>query len=133
MLTAKDLMTAPVLTLQAEDSVFRAVDLMLQHRLSSLPVLDQAGRLIGMVSELELLDLFWDHERSASEVYQYMTGPVHSVEESDDLGCLAERFRLLGVRQLPVVRGQRLVGLLERRALLPYLRHLPEHLARLAA
>lgn len=133
MLQAKDLMTAPVLALRPNDPIFRAIDLLLQHRLSSLPVVDEAGRLIGVVSELELLDLFWDPERSSSEVYQYMTGPVHGVDETDPLDCVAERFRLLGLRQLPVMRGSQMVGMLARRDLLPYLQHGPQHLATRAA
>lgn len=121
MLKAKDIMTSAVVAVDPEDSIEKTIRLMLDHRVSGLPVIDRAGRLVGVISEYDLLDLVWDSDRADSEVYQYMTCPVHTVDEQDDVGCVAERFRLFGIRRLPVVRGNRVVGIISRHDLLVHL------------
>lgn len=121
MLKAKDVMTTPVVSVDPDDSIEKTIRLMLDHRVSGLPVIDRSGHLVGIISEYDLLDLAWDSDRADSEVYQYMTCPVHTVEEQDDLGCVAERFRLFGIRRLPVMRGDRVVGIVSRHDLLAHL------------
>ncbi len=57
-LTAGDLMTAPAVSVQPEDTVERAAQLMYSLRLKRLPVIDDAGRLVGIVSRTDLLAVF---------------------------------------------------------------------------
>lgn len=114
-------MTTQVVTVGPDDSITTAIERMLRHDVSGLPVVDAAGRLVGMLSDYELLDLVWDGDPDSSEVYQYMTQPVPTVDEDEDLGAVSERFRLFGIRQLPVMRGSHMVGLLSRRDLLAHL------------
>ena len=44
-------MTRKVITVKADTSILDAANLMLQHQISVIPVIDQLGRLIGIVSE----------------------------------------------------------------------------------
>ena len=48
---AKDVMTHPVISVSSRSSILEAVRLMLQHKISGLPVLDESGSLAGIVSE----------------------------------------------------------------------------------
>ena len=57
MFHAKDIMTSHVVAVHADDTVDRAITLMVKHRISGLPVLDKEGRLVGVVSEFDLLEL----------------------------------------------------------------------------
>jgi CBS domain-containing protein len=52
---AKDVMTSPVISVEPDASMWQAVRIMLQHRISGLPVIDKEGRLVGMVSEGDFL------------------------------------------------------------------------------
>ena len=52
---AKDVMTHPVISVSSRSSILEAVRLMLQHKISGLPVLDESGNLAGIVSEGDLL------------------------------------------------------------------------------
>ena len=45
------IMTRKVITVKADTAILNAANLMLQHHISGLPVVDEAGRLIGIVSE----------------------------------------------------------------------------------
>ena len=56
--TAASLMTSPAVTIQPEATTGKAAWLMYRHRLGSLPVVDPLGRLIGIISEGDVLDGF---------------------------------------------------------------------------
>jgi CBS domain-containing protein len=56
--TAGDLMTSPAVTVTADDTVSRAASLMYSRKLKRLPVVDAAGRLVGIVSRVDVLAVF---------------------------------------------------------------------------
>jgi CBS domain-containing protein len=53
--TAADLMTAPVITISAKATPADALQLMMQHRVKRLPVVDENGRLVGLLGRASLL------------------------------------------------------------------------------
>jgi CBS domain-containing protein len=52
---AKDVMTSPVISVEPEASVLEAIRIMLQRRVSGLPVINKEGRVVGMITEGDLL------------------------------------------------------------------------------
>jgi CBS domain-containing protein len=54
-LHAQQIMTTPVVSIRAEESVRRAAEVMVQHRIKRLPVVDDQGKLVGLVSRLDVL------------------------------------------------------------------------------
>ena len=56
--TAEELMTSPAITVDPETGVVRAARLLDRHRVKRLPVVDPAGRLVGIVSRRDLLRVF---------------------------------------------------------------------------
>lgn len=52
---AREIMTQEVLTIQADAAISEAIQLMLDHRISGLPVVDEQGRLCGVLSESDLI------------------------------------------------------------------------------
>ena len=138
---AKDVMTSPVVTVEADDTVLQAVRIMLQRRMSGLPVVDKQGRLIGIVTEgdflrraetgtqrrrprwLEFLvgpgrlavEYTHAHGRKVGEV---MTPEPVTVAEDAPLEDLVRLMEKRQIKRLPVVRGQQLVGIVSRANLL---------------
>jgi CBS domain-containing protein len=55
MLKAKDIMTKDVITVKAESTVEELARLLIEHRFSGVPVVDDADRLIGIVTEHDLI------------------------------------------------------------------------------
>ena len=140
---AHQIMTRKVITVKADTPVLDAANLMLQHHISGLPVVDETGRLIGMVSEgdfvrrseigtqrprirwLEFLmgvvgkaaqDYVREHGRKVSDI---MTQDELCIATEDmplsDLVGLIERRN---VKRMPVVRGHTLIGIVTRTDLL---------------
>jgi CBS domain-containing protein len=134
---ARDIMTTNVFTFAPDTSVLEAARLLVERRISGAPVVDGAGRVIGIVSEGDLIrraelgtEKEWSgwreflmakrtlaHEfiRShATRVGDIMTTPVWTVGEDATLAELAELFEKKNIRRAPVVREGKLVGIASR-------------------
>jgi CBS domain-containing protein len=124
---AKDAMTSPAITVTPETHCKDAAALLVRHRISALPVVDGSGRLVGLVSEADLLPLEATPDpRSQATPLQpraeplprlvedVMTPDVYTVDEDTDLGIVAQRMLDAGVKRFPVLRGDRVVGIVSR-------------------
>jgi CBS domain-containing protein len=114
MLSAQQIMTTGVVTIQPESTIEEAIELLLQKRVSGLPVVDATGNLVGMITEYALLALVYDKNVLHDRVGQFMTRQLLSVEFDTPITEIANQFILHRVRRLPVTRGGRLVGLVSR-------------------
>lgn len=128
---AADFMTADVVTTTPQASVRAATRLLLDRRISALPVVDDGGSLVGIVSELDLLRLRVAPDPRAHlfpqdqpddpaprTVEQVMTRDVYALPDSADAAAFASLMADTGVKSVPVVQGARLVGIVGRRDLL---------------
>lgn len=53
-LTISKIMTRNVITVRPEDSIIRAAQIMLEHKVGGLPVIDESGALVGMITESDV-------------------------------------------------------------------------------
>jgi len=72
-ITAGDLMTSPPVTVRPEDTVEHAARLMYMRRVRRLPVVNAAGRLVGIISRADVLSVF---DRPDSEIRAEITNDV---------------------------------------------------------
>src|SRR5215470_7118075 len=138
---ARDVMTWSAITVKPDESVARAVQLMLQNKISGLPVVDDQGQLAGIVTEGDFLrrgELGTQRQRprwlefllgpgrlaseyvraSRQKVSQVMTTEAKTITPEtplEDVVRLMERHR---VKRLPVVQDGKLVGMVSRADLL---------------
>jgi CBS domain-containing protein len=102
-------MTRDVKTVHAGDPVEAAVAIIVERRITGVPVVDDEGRCIGVVTESDILG------KRGHTVAEIMTADAVTVEEDVSLAEAAEIMLTRRIRRLPVVRGDRtLVGLLTR-------------------
>jgi CBS domain-containing protein len=126
----RNIMTQPVFTVRSTDPIEGAAALLADRRITAAPVVDGDGRLIGMVSEGDLLrDRIPDdptaHLRPAPAdrhrprvVAEVMTREVLSAWLDEDVSDVARTMLTHDVRSMPVLDGGRLVGIISRRDLL---------------
>ena len=133
----RDVMTAPVVTVGPETELAAVTSVMAERRISGLPVVDRNGRLIGMLTEGDLLrrietgtqgetpgflktlfragavasDYVRTHARKVEEI---MTPDVVTVGPDDDLSDVVAIMRARRVRRVPVVAEGHLVGIVSR-------------------
>jgi len=123
----REIMTSPAYSVLEGASVEEALKLMATSRVTGLPVVDGAGRVVGIISEADLLkaDLEPDpraHARpcrqsdasSPATVSQVMTANPHTVREDSDVAELAHTFARTSWKSVPVVRGEVLLGVVSR-------------------
>jgi len=142
-------MTRRVISVGRDASVFEAARLMLQHRISGLPVVDPAGILVGMITEGDFLrraeagterhrprwlEVFLGPGRAAVEythshgrkVYEVMSDQPYSVSEDTPLEKIVDLMESHKIKRVPVTRDGRLIGIVSRanlmRAMLPIVR-----------
>lgn len=104
----REIMTSPVISTSAEATVAALAELLVRHRISGVPVLDQAGSLVGVVSEHDLLAKPGD---TAAEVMTTALVTVTEDAEVDDVRHLLVERR---IGRVPVLAGGRLVGIVSR-------------------
>jgi len=119
----KQRMTTPVVTATTQTSHSEAVKLMQDHNIRRLPVLNKKGKLVGIVTEKELLTTSPSPATTLSiyeivsllhdlKLESIMTKPVYTVDEECDI---AEGARLMvekSISALPIMRGDEVAGII---------------------
>ena len=100
-----------VFSIDAESPVLEAIRLMADHHVGALVVLKE-GAMVGIVSERDYARKVVLHGRSSSEtpVWQIMSAPVETVAPDSSVADCMRRMTEKRIRHLPVVRGERLIG-----------------------
>lgn len=145
---AKDVMTREVVTVEPGTEVSEIARILLETRISAVPVVTPDGRVVGIVSEGDLLrrpesgtirerpwwlrliagkdkealDYVRSHGERASEV---MTSPPVTVTEDVGLGQIVELLESRRIKRVPVVRDGKLVGIVSRANLIQALASIP--------
>lgn len=118
MLTAKDLMKPDVIAISPETTVARAIDILIEHGLSGLPVVTSDKQVLGIITEFALLSIVYDPNVATDPVRQHMTKEVISVTVDERANKVADVFILHRIRRVLVQKDGKLVGLISRRDLL---------------
>lgn len=141
---AAQVMTPHVLSLSSDATVFEAAELLVGTGVSAMPVIDNTGRMVGIVSEADLmrraeigtephkswLERVFSSEVSGAKEYvtlhsrrvvDVMSKPVLTVQEDDTLDRVAGVMAKHKVKRLPVLRGDLVVGIVSRANLLQVL------------
>lgn len=123
----REIMTTPALTVGAEERPQEAMHAMASEHVTMLPVVDDRGLLVGVLSEADLLrpalgpDSRAHLQPSSHEgallprkVSELMTSPAHAVTEETDVADLALTLDATGWKSMPVMRDRELVGIVSR-------------------
>lgn len=123
-----DYMDTSVPTLSAETQIMAAVDFLLHHHVTGAPVVDPNGRLVGMITETDLLRLLTEGSQgepaAEATVAEFMTTDVITVSPAVDIYYVAGTFIANRFRRLPVVEDGKIVGAITRYDLLRVIRKL---------
>jgi len=116
-ITVADYMSKRLVTLAKDTDVIDAVKKLLDHKITSAPVVDQIGRLLGMFSEKDVMNIVLEaayNQSMGGKVGDYMTKETISVDAESSIVDLAEKFQQTSVRSFPVFLDNDLVGIVSR-------------------
>ena len=107
-------------SLKESASVLEAAEFMAQRRIGAVCVLDEEGKLIGVFSERDILNrVVVPRQDPATITLGEVASPLRAVISCDETPHQAlERMEQIGTRHLPVVDGEKWVGMLSIRDLL---------------
>jgi CBS domain-containing protein len=138
---AHQIMTKPVITITPDATILEAAKIMLTRHISGLPVVDATGKLVGIVSEGDFIrrgeigtgrrrapwlkfilgpgESAWDfvHE-NGRKIAEVMTPSPVTVTEDTPLAEIADLMERRHFKRLPVLRGDKIVGMVSRANLL---------------
>lgn len=122
----REIMTAPALCVRPEADVDEALRLMAERRVTALPVVDEQGDVIGVISEIDVLRRAVEPDTRAhatpvsqtqplpKTIGEIMTPDPRTTTEGADVSDLIELFTTSRFKSLPVVRGNHLIGVVSR-------------------
>ena len=114
-------MAVNLVTFLTTTNVVDAMDLLLKHGISGAPVVDDEGSLVGIVSEVDLIQVVVQdsyYNEPVGIVADFMRTNVETVTSDTDIFTLAEKFIREHRRRYPVVDRGVLVGQISRRDVL---------------
>jgi acetoin utilization protein AcuB len=119
-------MSSDVVTIRPERTVRDALELMTDHRIRHLPVVDEEGRLVGMLSSRDATRCSlqpsprkgWEPAKGTKVREVMTTGRLHSVGPNSLVVDAAEVALREKISALPVLRGEELVGIVTNEDLL---------------
>jgi len=116
---ARDLMSFPVKTVGAQESIGRAGELLTRYNINVLPVVD-GGKVVGLISR-QVVEKASFHGFKDSPVKDYMTSEFATVTPRTPLSKVQDRIVGNNQRFLPVTEKDKLVGAITRTDLLRWL------------
>lgn len=119
--TVREMMTRKVITLSPDMAAVEVAEVLIKNGISGAPVVDEQGRLLGLVSEFDCLRAVassgyeMDSHDAIERVSDLMSREPLTVAPEMDLFTLAHEFVTRGVRRFPVVENGRVIGQVSRR------------------
>jgi CBS domain-containing protein len=110
----KELMTGAPVSLETEEPVSAAARIMRERNIGAMPVCDPDGRLVGMLTDRDIVIRCIASDRNAAEtrVADIMTTGAVVAETKEPLEEALQRMEREQIRRLPVTENGRLVGML---------------------
>ena len=122
MLKAKDIMTTEVISVRKDAPVLEAIELLAENQVTGIPVVDEAMKLVGMLTEKDVLRLYDVPERAKSQaVSEFMTQPAIYFDENEDLADVCDCLINHVFRRVPVISDGKLVGIISRPDIINYI------------
>jgi CBS domain-containing protein len=122
MLRAKDIMTENTISVRKETQIYEAVELMVKHGISGMPVVEDDMNLVGILSEKDVIILLYDKEDDANKtVNDFMTQPVVHFDEGDSLLDISDFLMNNIFRRVPITSKEKLVGIISIKDILEYI------------
>jgi CBS domain-containing protein len=118
MLKAKEIMSRAISTIRPDQTLLDAMEILICKEVSGLPVVNDNGALIGIITEKDILNFVFSGNLKSTKVKEVMTKEVVSFTPEDDVDTIALAIGQQRFRRVPIVQGDKVVGIVSRRDIL---------------
>ncbi len=126
MLKARDVMTKNVITIGPDKTLEEAIRLLVENKISGMPVTDDNKKVVGMISEKDILNFIFSGEITNTKVSEAMTKDVISYGSDTDIDKIALALSEKKIRRVPIIDDGVLVGIVSRRSIIRIVLDMPK-------
>ena len=119
--TARDIMTATVITVKEDMLVTDVIKLLLRWHISGVPVVDDDGMLLGIITEHDVMNFALSGDAASTIASEVMTKQVETYTTDTLVVEIVNRFAAHRIRRVPVVEYGKVVGIISRRDIVRYM------------
>jgi CBS domain-containing protein len=112
---ADEIMTRPAVTISPDASLTDAIELMLNNGISGMPVVDADGRLVGIITEKDVMNFAFSGNADDTAVREAMTTDVVTYPPKTDIAVLTNCLGSKHFRRVPIVSEGKVIGIVTRR------------------
>ncbi len=121
MLKAKDIMTENIISVREDTPIYEAVEIIVKHGISGMPVVTDDMTLVGIVSEKDLIKLFYGKEGENKRVRDFMTQPAVHFDVDESLLDVCDFLMKNIFRRVPITSRDKLAGIISIKDVLGYI------------
>jgi CBS domain-containing protein len=118
MLQAKDIMTKTVTTVGPQQTLLNAMQVLVCKQISGLPVVDKDEKIVGVITEKDILNFVFSGNLGNTTVGDVMTKEVVGFSPDDNIDTIALSIGQHRFRWVPIIEADRVVGVVSRRDIL---------------
>jgi len=122
-LSVRDYMTRDLITFKPDQAVEEVIDLLIKHRISGGPVVDEDGKLVGVISEGDCIkhiseSRYYNMPLEEGKVSSRMIREVETMDGNMSIFDAAKKFLEVRRRRFPILENGRLVGQISQKDIL---------------
>lgn len=121
MLELKNIMQDKVIYVKADTPIYDAIETLVEHNITGLPVVNDDMTIAGIISEKDVLSLISDIKDNSATVADFMKTDVIAFDEQDDVIAVCECLLNNPFRRVPITANEKLVGVISRKDLIKYI------------
>jgi len=130
MLRAKDIMTENIVSVRKDTPIYEAVELMVKHGISGMPVVEDGMTQVGILSEKDVIILLYGKEDDGNKtVNDFMTQPVVHFDADESLLEISDFLMKNTFRRVTITSKEKLVGIISIKDVLEYILELRREIA----
>ena len=118
MFKAREVMTTKIITIGPEESLLDAMQLLVCREISGMPVVDENEKMIGIITEKNILNFVFSGNLKNTRVDEVMTRDVTSFAPGADAETIALAIGEGRFRRVPIIEDGKVVGIVSRRDIL---------------
>ena len=114
-------MTRKLITIKEDTTIIDAITIMLQNKISSIPVVDENMILLGILTETDVLELAFFNFTNDEKAVDYMTRDIITMDENTELLDVCECLIKESFKRIPILSGNKLIGIISRKDMLKFI------------
>jgi CBS domain-containing protein len=128
MLQAKDVMTRQVITISKNSPILEGLECLVKNNITGIPVVEDDMTLAGILTDKDVLQLFYNLDDIGKKVCDFMTQPAIYFEDNESLMDVCDCLRDHWFRRVPITSGGKVVGIISRHDIIKYILDLKREL-----